>query len=71
MSGKFKPEKKTARVKKNFYMGKAAAEMLAELAEAYDTSQGKALDALISTYAPALLREHRQANTPGNETSGG
>ncbi len=48
------------RINKNLRIRAEAIELLRELAEAFETSEGRAIEALLETYAPAAIRQKQQ-----------
>ena len=55
-----KVEPRITRVNKNIRMRQEMIDLLAELAEVHDSTEGKVMEALIETYAPGLIRSQRK-----------
>lgn len=53
-------EPKVVRVQKNFRIAPEAADMIAKLTKAYDTTEGRIVEAIMNTYGPVLLRDAKK-----------
>jgi hypothetical protein len=49
-------EKTKKRINKNVRLTPEAAQLVDDLAKAYNTTAGKAMEAMLETYAPGLIR---------------
>ena len=48
------------RIAKSLRITPEASEMIATLAEAYETTEGRIVEGILKTYGPALLRDAQQ-----------
>ena len=58
-----KIEPKVTRIGKNLRISQPASDYLDDLAIAYNTTQGRIMEALLTTYGPALMRDAGKGET--------
>jgi hypothetical protein len=58
-----KIEPRIKRVSRNFRIDPKAGTYLDDLAIAYNTTQGRVIEALLNTYGPALMRDAPEGET--------
>jgi hypothetical protein len=54
-------ERPTDRIVKNLRIRPETAKQIDDLAEAYNTTQGKIIEAIFETYTPALMRDAQRS----------